>query len=77
MRGIVSNQFGALHGDLLDAGHILAEHHATLQGRGRIIDMNDGAARADQAFIGPLDQMVAGLGQDLDGDIIRNMLLVD
>jgi hypothetical protein len=39
--------------------------------------MHDGAVDALQALEGAADQLLASLGQHLDGDIARNLLLLD
>ena len=74
---VVAHPFRALDGDALDAFHVLAEHDAALQRRGRVVDVHDRAPGADQAFIGARDQMLARLRQHLDGDVGGNEVFLD
>ena len=39
--------------------------------------MHDGLPGADQGLVGPLDQVFAGLGQHLDGDVVRDVVAFD
>ena len=64
-------------GDLRDAGRLEAEDDAALQGRGRVVEMDDGAPGAAHALHGAPDQLVARLGQHLDGHVVGDQLLVD
>jgi hypothetical protein len=45
--------------------------------RGGVVDMHDGAARALERFEGAPDQVLARLGEDLDGHVVGNVLFVD
>src|SRR5437868_8059389 len=71
------DQLSAPDRDIPDAGLVEPEHHPTLQLRGRVVEMDDCAVDPLEAFEGPADQLVARLGQHLDGDVRRNSLVVD
>ena len=71
------HQLGARHGDVDDAGIVGAEHDAALQGRGRVVEMDDGALGAAAGLEGALDQLGPALRQHLDGDVVRDHLLLD
>ena len=60
----------AINGDVYDSRLIQPEHLFALYRRGGIVKVNDGFAGALQGVKGALDQLRAGLGQDLDGDVI-------
>ena len=64
-------------GKLLDAGLVLAEHDLALQHGHGIVEVHDGALGALQALVGLANQMLAGLGEHDDGDIVRNELTLD
>ena len=70
-------QPGALQGDVQDAVLVLVEHHPALQHRGGVVQVDDGLLGADQGLVGPLDQVFAGLGQHLDGDVVRDVAALD
>ena len=71
------DQFRAVGRDLLHTGPVLAEHHATLRRRGRVIEMHDRPLRARDGFEGAADQFLARLGQDLDRHVVGDQVLVD
>ena len=70
-------QARALQGNIEDAVLVLVEDHPALQHRGGVVQMDDGLLGPDQRLIGPFDQVLAGLGQDLDGDIVRDVAAFD
>ena len=76
-RDAVGHHLRAIDGDLLDAVTVRLEDDAALQRRGRIIQMQDGVWRAVQTFNRAVNQMLARLGQHLDGDIARHMAALD
>ena len=53
------------------------EHDAALNGRGRVVEVDDGARRPTDRFESPLDQFVPGLRQDADCDVFGDALLLD
>ena len=71
------DQLHGVDGDGGDAGLVEAEDDAALQRRGRVVDMHDGAAAAADGLEGAADEVLARLGQHLDGDVIGDELLVD
>ena len=75
--GELLHQFGARHGNLDDAGGVLSEHDSSLQRRGRVVEMDDGALGAAAGLEGALDQFGPALRQHLDGDVVRDHLLLD
>ena len=63
-----------------DLGHALAvgpEHDLALQGRGRIVEVDDDLLRAFDRLERAFDQFRAALGQDLDGDAVGNRAGLD
>ena len=68
---------GAAHGDVDDALAVETEHHAALHGRRGIVEVHDGPPRAPQREEGTRDDLVARLGQHLDGDVVRDQAPVD
>ena len=75
--GQLLDQLGARHGDVDDAAIVHAEHDAALQGRGRVVEMDDGALGAAAGLEGALDQLGPALRQHLDGDVVRDHLVLD
>jgi hypothetical protein len=73
----VADEPGAGDGDVGDPRLVLAEDDAALQGRGRIVKMDDDAPGAADRLEAALDKLGARLRQDLDGDVIRDELLLD
>src|ERR1700674_2521723 len=71
------DQRGAADRDCDDAIPVEAEDHPTLQGRCRVVQVHDGAASARHALEGALNQLLPGLGQDLDGDVVGDQTLLD
>src|SRR5690606_41770042 len=47
------------------------------QRRSSIVEVHDGPARALERLEGALDELVARLGEDLDGDVLRDQVLLD
>ena len=72
------HQLRAVDRDLLDrfAGRI-AECDAALERRGGVVNMDDGAFRPVDGLECPADQRLAGLDEDLHGDVVRDAVLVD
>ena len=77
LRGQLLYTFGRAHGDVDDAGPVETEHHTPLQGRGRVIDVNDRSRHARNRFERPVDQLVAGLREHLNRHVVRNEPLID
>jgi len=73
----LADQLGATHRHGDDAGPVEAENDTALQRRGRVVEVDDGPLRARQALEGPLDQLVPRLGEDLDGHVLRDQVLLD
>ncbi len=67
----------ALDGDVLDAVAVQPEHHATLQRGRRVVEVHDGLLRTLDGLEGAADQFLAGLGQHLDGDVVRDRVGLD
>ena len=64
----------AVHCDGFDLLFRLAEHHAPLRRRRRIIHVNDDLLRADERLHRALDQILARLHEHLEPDIIQRAL---
>jgi hypothetical protein len=70
-------QAGGADGDVDDAGPVEAEHHPTLQLRGRVVEVDDGSGCADQGLERALDELLAALDQHLDGHVVGDQPVVD
>ena len=47
-------------------------------GKGRrVVDVDDGMLNAFQGFKSPANDVFPGLGQDLDGDVVGNQIVID
>ena len=68
---------GRVGRDLLDTGLVESEDDPSLQGRDRVVEVNDGAARPDDRFVRAADEVLAALGEDLDRDILRDQVVFD
>ena len=73
----VLDPLGAAARHLQDLRLAQAKHDAALGGRGGVVEMDDGAFRADQGLDGAFDEVLAGLDEDLDGDVVGNALVLD
>ena len=71
------DQLDRVHRKLHDLSLAHVEHHIAKQRRGGVVDMHDHPPRTDYGLEGAADQVLARLGQDLDGDVLRNQLVVD
>ena len=71
------DQLGPADGDAGDAIAVQPEDHPALKCRGRVVQVHDHPFCAGQALEGPLDQLVARLGQHLDGDVGRDEVFLD
>ncbi len=75
--GVLLAEPGRRRGDVGDAVHVQAEHDTTLQrGRG-VVEVDDGLLGADQRLVGARDEVLAGLRQDLDGDVAGDAVRLD
>ncbi len=68
---------GALHRDVLDAVHVEAEHHAALERARGVVEVHDRLLGAAQRLVGALDELLAGLGQHLDHDVVGDQVVLD
>src|SRR3954471_2771743 len=75
--GQLVDQLGAVDGDVDDAGPVGVEDDPPLQGAGRVVEVDDRVVGAPQRLEGALDQLVTGLGEDLDRDVVRDQVLLD
>ena len=71
------DQLGAVDGDVDDAGPVGVEDDPPLQGAGRVVEVDDRLPGAAQRLEGALDQLVAGLGEHLDRDVVGDQVLLD
>ena len=71
------DQFGAFHGNIHNAVHILPEYDLPLQCGGGIIKMNDYVFRALHRFEGFMDQLRPCLYQHLQDHVVRHQVLLD
>ena len=75
--GVLHDQFGASggHGDAL--GLVDTEHHAAEELRGRVVQVDVGALDADQRLRRARDEVLAGLGEDGDLNVVGDAVLDD
>ncbi len=66
-----------LDGDVDDAVLVQAEDDAALQHRGRVVEVDDGLLGAADRVVGALDEVVAGLGEDLDRHVVGDVAALD
>ena len=74
---ILDDALGPGLGDGDDALAVEAEDHPALQLRGGVVEVDDHPPRAGHRLEGAVDQVVARLGQHLDGDVLGDRLGVD
>ena len=74
---MTAHGFGALDGDVDDAGAVEPEDDPALRRRRRVVQVQDRAPDALQALEGAADQVLAGLRQHLYRHVVRNALLLD
>jgi hypothetical protein len=67
----------ALERDVDDALLVGTEHDVALQDAGRVVQVHDGLLGPGDRLVRALDQVLASLGQHLDGDVLRDQVLVD
>ena len=70
-------QASPLQSDVDDALLVGAEHDIALQDARGVVEVNDRLLCTPDGLIGAVDQGLACLGEDLDGDVIRNQVLFD
>ena len=63
--------------NLDDAWFAEAEDDPTLQLRRRVVEVDDRPWRATQALEGAFDQLATALRQHLDGDVVRDQVVLD
>ncbi len=73
----VTDLGGGIDRNLDALGLVDIEHHTTEHRIGGVVDVNDGVLGALERFKGALDQVRAGLGQYLDGDVVRDLVFLD
>ena len=71
------DQRDRVHSELHHLGLAHVEHHVAEQRRGGVVNVHDDAARTGNGLEGAADQVLARLGQDLDGHVLRDQLVVD
>ena len=64
-------------GDVADAPAVEAEDHAALRFRRRVVEVDDRAPRARERLERAPDQRLARLREHLDGDVFRDVPVVD
>ena len=74
---IFDHQLRAVGRDLLDGILVLAEDLFSLRHRCGVVQMDDGGLAAFQRLEGLLDDMLSGLGQYLDLDVVGDQVLLD
>ena len=74
---VLAAQARTLQGDIEHTLLILVEHHAALQHGGRVVEVHDGLRCALDGLEGAGNQVLAGLHQNLNGHVIRNVAVLD
>jgi hypothetical protein len=74
---VLHHDLGAADRDVLDLVRARPEHHAPEQRGQCVVEMDVGVVDADQRMDGPLDQVLARLGQYRDRDVLRHPVLLD
>ena len=77
LRRDLRQQPGAVYGQLFHFFLALFKHLLPLCHRGGIVKMNDGPGRSLDRFKGLADDVIPGLGQHLDGHILRDHISFD
>ena len=75
--GELADELRAVHRDLGDPGPVEPEDHPPLEGRGRVVEVDDGPLRAREALEGAGDELGSRLGEDLDGHVVRDRVVLD
>ena len=71
------DQLSCIRCQLLDGLAILAEHHAALQLRGGIVEVDDDVLRAFTRLECAADEVLARLNQNLDGHVLGDAATLD
>ena len=75
--GVLHHHLGAADGDGAALVLVDAEDDAAEQRRGGVVQVDGGAGGADQGLDGALDQVLAGLGQHRDRDVVGDLVALD
>ncbi len=75
--GQLLDQFGSVDGDIGHALLVLLEDDAAEARCGRVVNVNDRLLGATHGLEGALDQVGTRLGQHLNGDVIRDVAILD
>ena len=74
---VLHHDLGAAGGDVLDLVVARPEDHSAEQRRQRVVEVDVGAAYADQRLHAALDQVLTGLGQHRDGHVVGDPVALD
>ena len=75
--GVLHHQLGAAGGERDAFGLVDVEHHAPEQRRGGVVHVDGRCLGADQGLRRALDQVLTGLGQHRDRDVVGDLVLLD
>ena len=75
--GVLLAQPGRGGGDVGDAVHVQAEHDPPLQRGRRVVEVDDRLLGPDQGLVGAGDEVLARLGEHLDGDVVGDAVGLD
>ncbi|MCY1423803.1 hypothetical protein D9M71_395280 [compost metagenome] len=75
--GQALDDLSGVDGDLDHPGLVLVEDDAAEARRGGVVVVDDGLLRPFQRLEGAGDQVLAGLGQHLDGGVVRDVAALD
>ena len=75
--GVLHHQLGAADRDVLDLVLAGVEDHPPEQRRQRVVEVDVGSGYADQRLHAALDQVLSGLGQHRDRDVVGDPAALD
>ena len=75
--GNALDELCGIRGQLLDGRAVLAEYHAALQFRGGVVEVHDDVLRALARLEGAPNQVLAGLHQNLNGDVFGDLIALN
>ena len=74
---VLAAQPGTGQRDVHDAVHVTVEDHASLQGGRGVVQVHDRVRCAVDRLVRAFDQVLAGLREHLDGDVLRDQVVLD
>ncbi|MNG99833.1 hypothetical protein D3C79_590120 [compost metagenome] len=75
--GVLDEQLGRVHRDVLHALLVLVEDDAAERRAGGVVQVDDGLLSPAQRLEGAGDEVFTGLGEHLDGGVVRDVAVFD